>query len=85
MSLSKLVTFSAFSLAAATEYVVAPAELAPSDYHPWAHSHWVWVHRDDSNQQNTTDLVDGYTSRVSILFLCFMCYFRGIMKIPCCV
>jgi len=40
--------------------IVEAAALPDSAYHPWAHSHWVWLHNGQNNQQNTTDLVKGY-------------------------
>jgi len=44
--------------------VVVPAYTGPAaTYHTWAHKHWVWLHHGQSNQQNATDIVNGYMSR----------------------
>lgn len=43
--------------------IISAASLPSSIYHSWAHSHWVWLHNGLSNQQNTTDLINGYISR----------------------
>lgn len=49
--------------ATAQEYVVPPATMNPATYHDWAHKHWVWLQHGSSNQQNSTDLVQGYLDR----------------------
>lgn len=43
--------------------LVPEADIPPATYHTWAHKHWVWLHHGQSNQQNATDIVDGYLSR----------------------
>lgn len=45
------------------EAVVPVYAGAAASYHTWAHKHWVWLHHGQSNQQNATDIVDGYLSR----------------------
>lgn len=51
------------ALASAQVYVVPPADVAPATYHDWAHKHWVWYQHGQSNQQNSTELVQGYLDR----------------------
>jgi hypothetical protein len=51
------------SAISASAYVVPPAELEPSTYSAWAHKHWVWLHHGQSNQENTTNLVNGYLGK----------------------
>jgi alpha-glucosidase (family GH31 glycosyl hydrolase) len=48
---------------ASQDKVVPVAEITAATYHTWAHKHWVWLHHGQSNQQNATDIVDGYLSR----------------------
>jgi hypothetical protein len=48
------------SAAFAKPYIVAPSSLKPSNYQLWAHYPWVWLHNGQSNQDNVTDLVEGY-------------------------
>jgi alpha-glucosidase (family GH31 glycosyl hydrolase) len=43
-------------------YIVSPAKLSPTNYPRWAHYHWIWLHHDQSNQNNITNLVNDYQS-----------------------
>ncbi len=42
--------------------IVPAAALPGSAYHPWAHSHWVWLHNSLTDQGNVTQLLSDYAA-----------------------
>jgi alpha-glucosidase (family GH31 glycosyl hydrolase) len=50
-------------LGLSADQIVGPASIKAATHAIWAHYHMVWLHHGVTNQQNVTDLFDGYKSR----------------------